>query len=48
MIPIIAVSAARNSRRNGYIYRGSDKVFDKCFIYTVIGFVFFCVIITII
>ena len=41
MIPIIAVTAAQNNRRNGYIYRGSDKVFDKCFMYTIIGFVCF-------
>lgn len=39
MIPIIAASAARNSSRNGYVYSGSSKVLDRCFIYTIIGFV---------
>jgi len=40
MIPIIAVTAAaRNSRRKRNIYRGSDKFFDKCFMYTIVGFV---------
>lgn len=41
MIPIIAVSAARNNTRNGYLYRGSSKAFDKCFMYTIIGLVCF-------
>lgn len=35
MIPIIAVTAARNSRRKRNIYRGSDKFF----MYTIVGFV---------
>ena len=47
MIPVIAATVVHN-RRNGHGYRGSDKFLDNCFIYTLLGFVFFCVIITII
>ena len=48
MIPIIAVSAARNSKGNRYRFIGSNKILDNCFTYTILGFIFFCVIITII
>ena len=39
MIPIIVASAARNNTRNRYIYKGSSKIFDRCFMYTIIGLV---------
>lgn len=41
MIPIIAASVAKNNTKKMDIYKGSNKVLDRCFMYTIIGFVCF-------